>query len=250
LTIFGILKLRKAVLALNILMCLADPLAAQDVNPSEREFAAWPRWCQELFVTTDTGRKTPFVARIPSDIALRTRGNPQLNGFWHYCAGIIWLDRARAERDEGRAAFMYRKTIDEVSFNYALTASDHPLRGEMGTLLGLAYRGLGEHEKALEFLEKALKEEPDYAPAYTATYLVLRDAGRYNEARETLLRGNEAARGESAELHYFLGLAYIEAGDVASARKHANQAYKLGYPLPGLRNKLERLEAGARGKTE
>ena len=50
--------------------------------------------------------------------------------------------------------------------------------------------------------------------------------------------GNEATGGDSPEIHYFLGLAYLNLKDLDLASEHARRAYDLGYPLPGLRNKL------------
>lgn len=47
---------------------------------------------------------------------------------------------------------------------------------------------------------------------------------------------------DSGELHYNLGLLYLDMGDYASSRRHAEQAYELGHPLPALRNKLEKIE--------
>ena len=42
----------------------------------------------------------------------------------------------------------------------------------------------------------------------------------------------------SAEAHYNLGLVHFAQKDYAAAREHAISAYRLGYPLPGLKNKL------------
>lgn len=47
----------------------------------------------------------------------------------------------------------------------------------------------------------------------------------------------------SAEAHYNLGLLYTETREYEAARKHAQRAYALGYPLQGLKYKLQ--EAGA-----
>jgi predicted Zn-dependent protease len=47
----------------------------------------------------------------------------------------------------------------------------------------------------------------------------------------------------SAETHYNLGIAYAAAGKLAAANRHAQAAYNLGYPLPGLRDKLRRMGA-------
>jgi tetratricopeptide (TPR) repeat protein len=42
----------------------------------------------------------------------------------------------------------------------------------------------------------------------------------------------------SAEVHYNLGLLYVDKKDFKNAQFHAEKAYRLGHPLPGLRNKL------------
>ena len=43
----------------------------------------------------------------------------------------------------------------------------------------------------------------------------------------------------SAETHYNLGLLYAEMRDYKNAKRHAQQAYALGYPLSGLKDKLQ-----------
>lgn len=53
---------------------------------------------------------------------------------------------------------------------------------------------------------------------------------------------------KSAEAHYNIGLMYAELREYELAGKHAVIAYDLGYPLPGLKNKL--LRAGAWPSTE
>jgi tetratricopeptide (TPR) repeat protein len=40
------------------------------------------------------------------------------------------------------------------------------------------------------------------------------------------------------EVHYNLGLLYFDKGNYEAAKLYAQKAYKLGYPLPGLKNKL------------
>jgi Tfp pilus assembly protein PilF len=48
---------------------------------------------------------------------------------------------------------------------------------------------------------------------------------------------------DSPEVHYNMGLLYCDLGKLELARQHADRAYELGYPLPGLRNRLRRLGA-------
>lgn len=45
---------------------------------------------------------------------------------------------------------------------------------------------------------------------------------------------------DSAEVHYNIGLVYVELDELAQAKVHAERAYELGHPLAGLRNKLKR----------
>lgn len=45
---------------------------------------------------------------------------------------------------------------------------------------------------------------------------------------------------DSVDAHYNLGLLYAEMAKYDQALEHAHAAYKAGYPLPGLRQKLER----------
>ena len=50
-----------------------------------------------------------------------------------------------------------------------------------------------------------------------------------------------ALNDQDPEVHYNLGLALIKDGKLDEAAEHARIAYKLGFPLPGLRRKLEAL---------
>jgi tetratricopeptide (TPR) repeat protein len=53
---------------------------------------------------------------------------------------------------------------------------------------------------------------------------------------------------ESPDVNYNAGLFYLELGDLNRAKELAKVAYELGYPLPGLRNKIEVAEAKATRK--
>ncbi len=44
---------------------------------------------------------------------------------------------------------------------------------------------------------------------------------------------------DTAELYYNMGLLYLDMNDVKLARTYADKAYGMGYPLPGLRKRLE-----------
>jgi tetratricopeptide (TPR) repeat protein len=67
---------------------------------------------------------------------------------------------------------------------------------------------------------------------------------RKGDARGAIakFKRSEELSGSNANLHYNLGLAYLELRDYDNALDRARSAYRLGFPLPGLRNKLQ--EAG------
>lgn len=64
-------------------------------------------------------------------------------------------------------------------------------------------------------------------------------SGRPGDAREQLHAAMQLEP-ENPEVHYNLGLALVNLRDFENARTHAEEAYRGGYPLPGLRNMLER----------
>lgn len=64
---------------------------------------------------------------------------------------------------------------------------------------------------------------------------------RLTEARAEYELANTMGS-SSAELFYNLGLLELDLGNIEAAREHAVRAYAMGYPLPGLRNKLDRLK--------
>lgn len=64
--------------------------------------------------------------------------------------------------------------------------------------------------------------------------------GRLEAAIAEARRGLELAPNH-VELHYNLGLFLVRKGEYEAARRHAREAYRRGYALPGLRQQLERV---------
>jgi tetratricopeptide (TPR) repeat protein len=76
-------------------------------------------------------------------------------------------------------------------------------------------------------------------------------AGKKQEALQQLELA-ESLEPNNANIHYNLGLLYVDLKDYSKARLHAQRAYELGFTLPGLKRKLEELgqwrpPAGAAG---
>jgi Flp pilus assembly protein TadD len=70
---------------------------------------------------------------------------------------------------------------------------------------------------------------------------------RRGDLEAALVRYHEAEQlmPDSVEVHYNLGLLYADLGKLDLAKAEAAKAYADGYPLQGLRRKIERLGSGA-----
>lgn len=94
------------------------------------------------------------------------------------------------------------------------------------------------------WFERAIEFAPhDPMPkALLAKHLL--ETGKRDRARDLLREASAQADGSrNAELHYSLGLFFLQADMPDDARRHAEAAYSLNFPLPGLRDKL--IAAGA-----
>ncbi|MEX2365193.1 MAG: tetratricopeptide repeat protein [Pseudohongiellaceae bacterium] len=82
---------------------------------------------------------------------------------------------------------------------------------------------------------------PHDAMVYVIKGLYYARTDRNEEARAILQQAVDMAP-RHPEIHYNLGLVLFRLKDYETARTHAEKAYELGYPLPGLKNMLD--EAG------
>jgi tetratricopeptide (TPR) repeat protein len=90
-----------------------------------------------------------------------------------------------------------------------------------------------------EAFSRALAINPNAAGTYTAQGIYLHRARRFPQAIESFKRALELDP-NSVNAQYNIGLAYIETKQYDLANQHAQQAYALGAPFPGLRNRLQK----------
>ena len=101
-------------------------------------------------------------------------------------------------------------------------------------------------QPALEFsAECYFKRAEFFSPQYAYTHLIwgihLHRNGQYSEAVKQY--GIAEKKGlKSAELYYNRGLTYVELKELKLAQADSNQAYDMGFPLSGLKNKILSLE--------
>ena len=90
------------------------------------------------------------------------------------------------------------------------------------------------------FFERAIRFRPADATVHSIFGVYLLTQNRSEEALAQLLDAADLDP-SNATTHYNLGLLYLKNKDYAKAREHAKRAYALGFPLPGLKTKLEEL---------
>ena len=90
------------------------------------------------------------------------------------------------------------------------------------------------------YFQRSLAFQPEESVTYQLYGLYEHKRGNFDAA---LLLYDSALKREphNAEVYYNLGLLYVDLDDFEQARASAEKAYGLGYPLPGLQRKLERL---------
>lgn len=95
----------------------------------------------------------------------------------------------------------------------------------------------GAHYTVECFFDRALGFRPDDARVHSLYGAYLLAVGQADTALEHL---EESARldPDNPTAHYNLGLLYVKKKDYDKARASAQKAYGMGFPLPGLKNKL------------
>lgn len=215
---------------------------AFDFTPTDAEWQAWPAYCRARYVQTTLGRESVFASRISPDQSQRweaTVGPEAWYALHHFCGGLVRIERAGLLPDKDKRKSEIGYGVDEFNFFLQRTPEQHPLYAEALVRICMARGKQGQPEAGLAECDRAIAVQPGNSMGYSAKATVLRRQKKLAEARAVLEEGNRATEGNSAEVHYFLGLTCADLGDYTCAVEHARLAYALGYPLPGLRSKLQ-----------
>jgi tetratricopeptide (TPR) repeat protein len=89
------------------------------------------------------------------------------------------------------------------------------------------------------YFERAMAFTPGDPNIYVLYAIHLHKKKEFDEALKYYNEANRMGL-DSSEFHYNLGLLYVDTKNYEKARQHAEKAYSQGYPLPGLKNKLQR----------
>jgi tetratricopeptide (TPR) repeat protein len=150
---------------------------------------------------------------------------------YHFNADVEFLRRGMSTVDIGGDIAYVLGTFP--NHHRALRAMDMLGRKEKATKVqGAKYSVECYFDRAIRFA----KDDAMVRMLY-GMHLIARD--RKKEGLEQL-RAAESLGASSANFHYNLGLAYFDVGHYDSSLEHAKKAYDLGFPLPGLKDKLKR----------
>jgi tetratricopeptide (TPR) repeat protein len=126
---------------------------------------------------------------------------------------------------------------------------NHPRALAVAAQLALAAR---RPEWVDDYFVRALSFSPGHARTYLAYGFFLHKRGRLQDGISNYQKAIKLDP-TLVDAHYNLGLAYCDLKQYGLANQHAQKAYALGAPLPGLRDKLMRVgewKAGGSARRE
>jgi len=227
--------------------CLAsapETLAAGwGFTPTPREWETWPQYCRVEYSYINRGANAYGDYYPDSEIAAwRDRiGEKTFITLHHYCAAMLYLRRLKLERRPDYRSVLLSNVVADGEFTYDRTDPKSIVYPAVASVMAQARYVNGETDEAISILQRAINEQPDRFEPYGTLAEIYREEHKLDKAIEVMNQANAATGGQSAEVQYNLGLINLEAGHVDAAVDNAKHAYELGYPLPGLRNKLEKL---------
>ena len=153
------------------------------------------------------------------------------------------------------------KVVEQYHFSRAVETLTQGMTGSLGADIGYTLEHFPNHHRALAsmaklglrlksaqppgarysvscFFERAIGFAPHDVTARMVYGNYLLAAGQDAAALEQLDAASSLAP-EQATIQYNLGLMYVKKKEYEKASAHAQKAYALGFPLPGLKNKLK-----------
>lgn len=217
----------------------ATPSRASNELISDLELMSVPSWCKSAFQNSDYNSKMAprkSLAGSGSGQSQASIAGLQIPGGHHFCAGLIELNRAK----RGRGT--YTNAITEINYSYSKMGASHPQLSFVASYLGKALYLSGKKKEAGDVWIDAIHAQPDRRESYLALAEALMKEGQNQKALEILLEYDNKKELESADAEQFLAQAYFNLKQYDNALVHAENAKRMGYPFPGLLDKLKRIE--------
>ena len=131
----------------------------------------------------------------------------------------------------------------ELSYTLSIFPNHHRALAAFGklSLRDKALKPAGSKYSVECFFDRAMRFKPNDGMVRMIYGNYLLKAGQTDKATEQLLIAAEL-QPENPTINYNLGLLYLQKKNYEQAKTYAKKAYELGFPLPGLKNKL--IQAG------
>lgn len=212
---------------------------AFDVVITESEFRMLHENCKRFYSVSQKGRSLDFTLKFSPEELRRANADAEAaGGAWHYCAGLVFMNRALAERSNKKKQEIYKKALSEIAFSAQKVRDTHRVYGEIQLNKARVLFLLGEKNSSQLALKELLRKMPDYVPAKIELANQYAKDKKLQDAVAILMTVEPQLREKSADLNYALGLYLYKQGKLEESYPYAQKAYKLKYPLPWLRNEL------------
>jgi predicted Zn-dependent protease len=166
----------------------------------------------------------------PFDYRTATKGQRDIVESYHFTAAVATLRHGESTNKLG-ADISYTLRVFPNHPRALLAMSDLARREKTIKPQGTEYPVSCWFERAIQF-------RPDDGTVRLVYGISLARDGKSKEALEQLQKADKLIPND-ANVHYNLGLVYFELKDYENSLKQAKIAYGLGFPLGGLRSKLE-----------
>lgn len=212
--------------------------------PTETEWAVWPKYCQARYVDIPLGKSTEFARLLTREQINRIRVtlSPEtFHSIHHYCFAIGYMKRAKdamSAVDSRQHKFYLNKVVNECQYTLERMNLEDSVAVDVSYLMGTALSMIGENAEGVSLVERVIEAQRDRPAGYVALALLYRGNNEATKALETIELAFDRVAVPSADLHFTAGIAYFDANNLEFAQRHAIEAYRLGYPLPGLKRKL------------
>jgi len=156
-----------------------------------------------------------------------------------------------------------KRLVESVHFTTDVEMLRHGSTGSLGADIGYTLNAFPNHPRALLamsnlarrtntpkppgakwtincYFDRAIRYQPNDPYVRLVFAIHLTRTGQKDAARAQLDMAEKDVT-EEGGLHYNLGLGFLEVGDTDRALAHAWRAYELGYDLPGLRSRLQKM---------
>lgn len=216
----------------------ASPVCAFNFTPSEAEFRSWDERCKKAYSGVGAGRASGFFRNMTKPEKLEAfRFGEAAGAAWHYCAGVIYLQRSAVTAGQEREGNL-KRAVAEMRFTINKIEPKHSWYPEMHIDFARAHYASGLKKDAFAILQRLVASHPTHSLPYTALAYYLKRENQLEQAISVLQKAPDILLNESAELNYFLGWYQMEADNIDAAVEYAKRAYALNYPVPTLRQRL------------